>query len=202
MKIVTTILMILGIVAIGVALTILTGFILFSLTPEMKSQITIGNISADALSNFDTKVDTFKKSILEATEAKQKKEFTLTLSEDEINSKIVQMLAEGSLPFKDLKISFNDNLLWAYTALQSEGANAKMGFIAKPEIVKKNIELRIIDFQLGRLPLPRSLDKRAEQLLNIYVKTQNPIDTLPVEIKTVEIANKQLIFKVDSIPAD
>ena len=193
--------MVLGVILIAIVILILVGFVLFSLNPDLKSQITVGNISANALSSFDNKVSNFKKGILDAAEAKQRNEFVLSLSEDEINSKIVQMLAEGSAPFKDLKISLQGNLLRAYLALKSSEFNAKMGFVAKPEVVKGQVNVRLTEFQLGKLPLHESAYKRTEDILNILINAQSPINDLPVEIKSIEISNNSLVLKVISKPA-
>ena len=202
MKVLSSFLIVVGIIAVIVFFTLLTGYVLFSLTPDMKSQIQVGQVTAPFVKSFNSKIDIFRKGILEAAILKQKKEFTLSVSEDELNSKVVEMLAEDKLPYKDLKLEFRENLCWFYFVLENPGANAKVGLVVKPEALKNDIVFKVIDFQLGKLPLPDSTNKKAEEVLNIFLKIQSPLNDLPVEVKSVEISNKQFIIKVTSKPAD
>ncbi len=200
MKIITTILMAIGILAIICSLLAFSGFVLYSLTPDIKSQIDIGRVSAEYLKSYNQKVDDFRETILTAAAAKQKSKFTLVLTKEEINSKLVQMMAEDQLPVKELLVSFENDLCWTYFALGENAANAKIGLVTQPEIVKGSIKLNILEFKLGRLPLPKSFAQRAEDIMNIFIKMQNPLSELPLELEAVDIVNNQLLLTVSSIP--
>lgn len=200
MKIITAVLMAIGVLAIICVLLVITGFLLYSLTPGIKNDINIGRVTAESLESFNKKIDDFRGSVLNAAAESQRSDFTLALNKEEINSKIVQMMAEKQLPVKELLVSFEDNLLWTYFALEENVANAKIGLIASPEIVRNNIRINIVEFYLGRLPLPNSINKRAEDILNVFITMQNPLDDLPLELKNLEIVNNQLLLTVTSKP--
>ncbi|OGO16249.1 MAG: hypothetical protein A2Z02_05910 [Chloroflexi bacterium RBG_16_48_7] len=202
MKVVTGIFTTIGILAVLLLIFLLVGYLLFSLTPDMKSQIVTSQPSAEAAKSFNTKVTTFRSTILESALAKQKVDVSLTLTELEINSKIIDMQSEGKLPVKDMILSLGDNLIITYFVLDYEGINARIGMTAKPEMVKNDLKMNVIKFELGKLPLPKSVYARAGDVFNILIKMQNPLNELPADLKAVEFINKQVTIRVTTKPGN
>jgi uncharacterized protein YpmS len=200
LKLITNFLIILGGIAILIIIFMMAGYSLFLLTPEMKSNMHLSKISAAEVKSFNTKFDAFKKEIQDASLANQKKEATLVITEDELNTKIVELLAEGKLPFKELLINLNKDVAWIYCVFDNPGGNAKLGLILKSEVVNGDIKVNVLDFQLGRLPLPDSLGTYAGDLTNIFLKMQNPANNLPLEIKSLVISEKLITIKAVSKP--
>jgi len=60
--------------------------------------------------SFDQKIDVFKQKIESSIAAKEKNEVTLTVTAEEINSKTIELLAQGDLPLKEALINFDNNL--------------------------------------------------------------------------------------------
>lgn len=202
MKIVQGVFITIGILAVLFLIFVLTGYLLYSFAPDIKSQIATAQVSADAAKSFNTKVTDFKTSILEASANKQKTEVSVSLTEREINSKIIEMIAEEKLPFRDLLISFNEDLVWIYFEADYEGINPRIGIIGKTEMVKNDLKMDVLKFELGKLPLPKSIDSKVTDVLNIFIKMQNPINELPAELKSVDIKNSTITIKVVTKPAD
>jgi uncharacterized protein YpmS len=194
LKFISNFLIAIGVIAIFLVIFALIGYALFSFTPELKSQMGIGKMSADNVKSFDTKVDTFRKDAQSAAATGQKKDLTLTVTEDEINSKILDLAAQDKLPCKDMVINLKDNVLWVYCVFNTPMSNAKVGMVLRPEVIKNDIKVTVMDFQLGKLPLPKSVNANVADGVNIFLKMQSPTNDLPAEIKSVVIINKQLIL--------
>jgi hypothetical protein len=199
-KVVTGIFTTIGILAVLLLIFVLVGYLLFSMTPDLKSQIATSQVSADAAKSFNTKVANFRSSILEAGVAKQKLDISITVTEQEINSKLIEMSAEAKLPVKDMIVSLGDNLIMTYFVLDYQGINARVGLVAKPEMSKNDLKLNVTRFELGKLPLSASVNSRASDICNILIKMQNPLNDLPVELKSVQVSSKQVVITVTTQP--
>jgi hypothetical protein len=199
-KALTTTLMVFGVIAIIAILFLIAGVILFAMTPPLKSDIIVSPVTADASKSFDNKVDTFKRDVTLAAGAKEKKEFSLVLSENELNSKIVEQVAEGKMPFKEMTVSLHPDVCWAYCVLDNPGINAKVGVITKAEVVKSSIKWNITGFQLGLLPVPNSVNAFAGNLLGVFAQTENPMQNLPLELTGIKFDDKKVTIKVMSKP--
>jgi len=199
-KVVTGIFTTIGILAVLLLIFILIGYLLFSLTPDMKSQILTSQPSAEAAKSFNNKVTTFRSAIIDSALAKQKVDVNLVLTEQEINSKLIDMQSEGKMPVKDMIVSLGDNLILTYFILDYEGITAKIGMMVRPEMVKSDLKMNVIKFELGKLPLPKSVYARAADASNILIKMQNPLNELPADLKAVEISNKQAVIRVTTRP--
>jgi len=175
----------------------LAGCLLYSLTPSLKDHMTTDiPVSAEDVESFDQKLATFEDEVQAAAEAKEAKKMSLTFTEEEVNSKIIELLAEGKLPMKELIINFNEDLCWVYTVLSNPGIDAKIGIIAKVEAIDGDIKVRVIDFHLGRLPLPKSADDWLGSILEILLVMQNPIEDLPAKLTAIEVKDNSFSFEV------
>ena len=200
MKVVTGIFTTIGILAVLLLIFVLVGYLLFSLTPDMKSEIVTAQPSAEAAKSFNNKVTTFKSAITDAILAKQKIDVNLMLTEQEINSKVIDMESEGNLPVRDMLLQLEENMIMTYFVLNYEGITARIGLMGRPVMVKDDIKMNVVKFELGKLPLPKSFTERATDAINILIKTQNPLDDLPVIIKAIEVSRKQLIIRTTTVP--
>ncbi len=193
MKIITTVLMAIGGIGILLLIGVVLCFFLYLLTPSIKGQMEVMPVTLDSVQSYDQKIDTFKEEIEAASIAKQVKELTLTITEEEINSKAIEMLAEGKLPFKEILINFNDDVCWVYATSDNPGIDAKIGIIAQMDVVDSDIKVIVIDFQVGKLPLPKSLDTGMSRLLDAMVKLQGPTEDLPIELTAIDIDDGQFV---------
>lgn len=192
MRLIRPLIMIIGIIAILATFALLLGYYLYSLSPRIHARLTPVAVSAEAAESFDLKLRSAKTEIETAVSAGQKKELALSITDKEINSKVTQMKAKGELPARELLINFGDGYFLAYAVVDTPGVNAKIGAIGGVEVVKGTPKIVITEFNLGKLPLPKTINKRVEQILNIIVSLQ--LADLPLEITNVRIKNHQLII--------
>lgn len=195
MKAISTLLMVIGVIGIIIIAAVLMGFILFSLDPPIKSQLSVTPVSADALKSFDQKITAFKQKINAAVAAKERKEVSLTVTSEEFNSKIVELLAQGELPLKEAKINFDDDLCKVYAVFNNPGINAKTGLAAQLVASKSNLKIIVVDFQLGRLPLPKSMVKSVGNVLDVMFMMEGITEDLPLDITGVTVADERLTIK-------
>jgi uncharacterized protein YpmS len=201
MKAVTTLLMVIGVIGIIVILALLMGLVLFSLDPPIKSQLRPAQVSADAVESFDQQIDVLKQKIEAAATANEKKEVTLNISEDEINSKVIDLLAHGELPVKEMLINFDEDLCKVYAVYNKPTINAKMGLVAQLVVNKGNIKIVVVDFQLGKLPLPRSVVENVGSVLDVMLRMEGIGDDLSIDITSVTVENEFLVIRGLTRPA-
>jgi Na+-transporting methylmalonyl-CoA/oxaloacetate decarboxylase gamma subunit len=190
MRLIKGLIMGVGVVGILVLLFLVTGLYLYSLSPSILARAVPVAVTADAAQSFDKKLDTANSQIKAAIEAGQKKEVTLTITESEANSKLVQMLAEGQLPLKRGLINLGDGSFLTYAVVEAPVMDAKTGTVGRITITDGKPKVVIDEFNLGKLPLPQSATVRAEQLANLLLSSQ--IAGVPLDITSVQIADHQI----------
>ena len=181
-----------GIIGILVILALVTSYFLFSLTPPIKAKMAPVPVSAEAAESFDQKIDAWKAEIEDAVANEKEKVITLTVTEQEINNKILDTLAEGELPIKEALVNLGEGYLLAYIVIDNPGVDAETGTLARIEIEDGELKITVEDFDLGKLPLPQAVHDGVEKLVNIMTKLK--LTDLPVKTTDVQINNHQLII--------
>ena len=195
MKAINTLLMVVGVIGIIIIAAVFMGFILFSLDPPIKAQLTPTPVSADAVKSFDQEISSFKQKIEAGAVTKEKKEVSLTVTSEEINSKVVELLAQGELPLKEMKINFDDDLCKVYAVFNNPGINAKTGLAMQLVASKSNIKIVMVDFQVGRLPLPKSVVQGVGSILDVLFRMEGITDDLRIDITGITLSDERLIIK-------
>ncbi len=195
MRAINTLLIVIGVIGIIVLMAIFTGYILFSLDPPIKTQLTPVQVSADAVKSFDQKVTVFKQKIADAITAKEKREVSLTITTEEVNSKIIELLAQGELPLKETLINFDNDLCKVYTVFNNPGASAKIGLVAQIMVNKGNIKIVAVDFQVGRLPLQQSFIKSVGNILDVLVKMEGSLDQLQIDFTGITVSDGRVTIR-------
>jgi hypothetical protein len=195
MRAINTVLIIFGVIGIIVLMAAFTGFVLFSLDPPIKTQLSSVPVSADALKSFDQKIVVFKQKIEAGIAAKDKREVVLTITSEEVNSKIVELVAQGDLPLKETLINFDNDLCKVYTVFNNPGVSAKIGVVAQLMVNKGNIKIVTVDFQVGRLPLQQSLIKNVGSILDVLVKMEGATDELQIDVTGVSVSDGRLTIR-------
>ena len=182
--------MVIGVIGILVAATLLIGYYLYSLSPPIQAKMVQILPSPEAAQSFDQKISSAKAEIEAAADTGQAKQLTLTITDREINSKMIELRAKGELPVREALINFGDGNFLAYAVIDTPGINAKTAMIGQVEIMNGSPKIVLGDFNLGKLPLPESAEQRVEQLLNIMVDLQ--LSDVPLEITDVQFSNGEL----------
>ena len=191
MRLIKGFITIVGIIGILVIIALVMGYYLFCLTPGIQAKITPVAVTAEAAQSFDQKLEAFQTQIDDAVSAGQEIEVSLTVTEKEVNSKFIEVLAEGELPLEQMLINFRDGHFLAYAVVDIPGVAAKTGTIGKIQVSNGDPNVVIEDFDLGKLPLPQAATSATEDLLNIMVRLN--LADLPLKITAVEISNGRLI---------
>lgn len=191
MRVIKALIMAIGIIGILVTGFLLIGYYLYSLSPPIQSQMVPTGQSSDAVKSFDQKISSTKDEIDAAVGAGQKKEVTLTITDKEVNSKLIELRAKGELPVRDASVNFGDGQFLAYAVVDIPGIDAKTAVTGKVEIVDGFPKIVVTDFNLGKLPLSESADTRAEQLLNVVTRLQ--LSDVPLETTDIQIKDHQII---------
>jgi len=191
MRLIKGIIMVIGAIGVIVIVALIIGYYLYSLSPRIQERMIPVAVSADAAQSFDQKLDALESQIKAAVDTGESKQVSLVITENEINSKLVQMLAEGELSqLKRVLINLGDGYFLIYAVVDTPGIDAKTGSMGRVEIIEGKPKVVIDEFNVGKLPLPQSINRRAEQLMNIIVSLQLP--EMPPDITSVEIKNHEL----------
>ena len=181
-----------GIIGILAILALVTSYFLFSLTPPIKSKMAPVPVSSEAAESFDQKIDAWEAEIEDAVADEEERTITLTVTEQEINNKILDTLAEGELPIKEALVNLGEGYLLAYVVIDNPGVDAETGTLARIEIEDGELKITVEDFDLGKLPLSQAVHDGVEKLVNIMTKLK--LTDLPVKTTDVQINNHQLII--------
>jgi hypothetical protein len=190
MRLIKGFIMAIGIIGILAILALITGFYLYSLSPSILGKAVPVTVTADDAQSFDDKLDAADTQIKSAVEAREKREVSLVITENEANSKLVQMLAEGQLPLKRVLVNFDDGYFLVYAVFEAPVMDAKTGTIGRIEIVDGKPKVVVDEFNLGKLPLPKSVKVRVEQIANIMVSLQ--IADIPLNVTSVQFQDRQI----------
>lgn len=199
MRILKGLIIVLGFLGMLALFGLLLGYYLYSLTPQIQTRITPVLPDEKSALAFEEKIAAFKIEIAEAVENNQKKEVNLQVNEKEINAKLTKELAKAKAspngkPLIEKMIvnlrNSNGGEFLVYAELEVPGINAKTGIIGHVKMMNDKPRIVVTDFNLGKLPLPKALNQRVEQLLNIMVNIE--LADLPLTVTNVEIKNRQL----------
>jgi len=179
-----------GIIGILVIIALIMGYYLYSLRPWIQAKMTPVAVTAEAAQSFDQKFEALEMEIHQAIAAGEERETALVITEKEVNSKLVEVLAEGDLPFDQILVNFREGRFLIYAVADVPGVAARTGAIGRIQVVNGDLEIVLEDFDLGKLPLPQAVNGGVEKLLDIMVKLK--LADVPLEITDVEISDREL----------
>lgn len=179
-----------GIIGILVVIALVMGYYLYSLRPWIQAKMTPVAVTAEAAQSLDQKFEVLETEFDEAIAAGEERETSLVITEKEVNSKLVEVLAEGDLPFDQILVNFREGRFLIYAVADVPGVAARTGAIGRIQVVNGALEIVIEDFDLGKLPLPQAVNGGVEKLLDIMVKLK--LADVPLEITDVEISDREL----------
>ena len=190
MRLIRGFITVVGIIGIVVIIALIMGYYLYSLRPWIQAQMTPVAVTAEAAQSFDQKFEALEMEIHQAIAAGEERETALVITEKEVNSKLVEVLAEGDLPFDQILVNFREGRFLIYAVADVPGVAARTGAIGRIQVVNGDLEIVIEDFDLGKLPLPQAVNGGVEKLLDIMVKLK--LADVPLEITDIEISDREL----------
>jgi len=99
---------IIGIVSVLAIVTVLMAYYLYSLSPRIRAQMVPVAVTAEAAQSLDQKIETLETEIDEAVAAGQEREMSFVVTEKELNSKLIELLAEGELQLNEVLVNFRE----------------------------------------------------------------------------------------------
>lgn len=190
MRLIRGFITVVGIIGILVIIALTMGYYLYSLRPWIQAKMTPVAVTAEAAQSFDQKFEALEMEIHQAIAAGEERETALVITEKEVNSKLVEVLAEGDLPFDQILVNFREGRFLIYAVADVPGVAARTGAIGRIQVVNGDLEIVIEDFDLGKLPLPQAVNGGVEKLLDIMLKLK--LADVPLEITDVEISDREL----------
>jgi len=181
---------VIGIIGILVTIALLLGYYLYSLSPQIQAKMTPVAVTAEAAESFDQKFEVLQTQIHETVLAGEERVTGFVITEKEVNSKLVEVLAEGALPFDQILVNFREGRFLIYAVADVPGVAARTGAIGQIQVVDGDPKVVIDDFDLGKLPLPQAANGGVEKLLDIMLKLK--LADVPLEITDVEISDREL----------
>lgn len=192
MRILQGFLMFMGVLAVLAILALIVGYVLVLLTPDMRSNMRPVVLSSEAVDSLNAKIDTMKKDAADADESDTKKNIELVVTEEEINSIIVMTLAEGNLPAKEMLVNLNDGYLLSYIAWNFPGLPIKTAVMGSIDAENGKPNFMVRSFYLGKLPLHDTINMRAQNIINIILRLNAPLDEMKLDLQEVTISEGQL----------
>ena len=192
MKILQGFLIFMGALAVLAIVALIAGYIMALLTPDIRSNMRPVVLSSEAVDSLNKKIDTMKKEAAAADTSKTKKNIELLVTEEEINSFIVMTLAEGTVPAKEMLVNFNDGYLLAYNAWNFTGFPVKTSVMGSIDTENGKPKFMISGFFMGKLPLPNAVNKSVQDIINIVLQLNAPLDEMKLDLQEVTISEGQM----------
>jgi hypothetical protein len=192
MKILQGFLIFMGALAVLAIAALIVGYVMALLTPDIRSNMRPVVLSSEAVDSLNKKVDAMKKEAATADASKTKKNIELVITEEEINSIIVMTLAEGNLPAKEMLVNFNDGYLLTYNAWNFTAFPAKTVIMGSIDTENGKPKFLVRSFFLGKLPLPSAVNKSVQDIINIVIQLNAPLDEMKLQLQEVTISEGQM----------
>lgn len=168
-------------------------WILMSRTSSIAAQVKPVTSSLEAAQRLDTKWDDFKNTVGQSQPGTP---VTVTLTQEEVNSKINEELKTVTLPsglgISDVNVNLVDGKILISANVNYSILSGSAGMEATIEMVNGNPSIVIRDVDMGKLPIPQSLKDQLKDL----IPEGGVINTsgLPFDTQNVVIVDGQLII--------
>jgi hypothetical protein len=192
MKVLQGFLIFMGVLAVLAIVALIAGYVMALLTPDIRSNMRPVVLSSEAVDSLNKKLDNMKKEAAAADASKTKKNIELIVTEEEINSIIVMSLAEGTFPAKEMLVNFNDGYLLTYNAWNFPALPVKTGIMGSIGTENGKPRFTVVGFYLGKLPLPSSMNKSVQDVINIVLQLNAPLADMKIDLQEVTISEGQM----------
>ena len=169
-------------------------WILISLPSGIASEVTPVTSSTELARQLDAKWDEFQNAVRQAAPGT---EVTLTLTQEEVNSKINEELKTVDLPagfsIKNVNVNLVDGKILLAADATYSVLKGKAGLEASVEIVNGSPSIVVTDVDMGKLPIPQALKDQLGGLIPEGGIIQS--SGLPLDMQDIQIIDGQLIIK-------
>lgn len=148
-------------------------------------------VTDEAAESLDNKIEAFQQQIAQASVGER---VTLVITEEEATSKLAQLADLGQLPvdIDYVQIHFNDGRVCGF-AIVDLGIDMQVALQAKIGAEEGKPDITIESFNLGRLPIPRTL---IDQVMSAVMRQmEEQVENIPIELEEVTIENGEMIIR-------
>lgn len=168
-------------------------WVLMSRPSSIASHVTQVPSNAQAVQSFDTKWDNFNNTVAQASPGTQ---VTVTLTQEEVNSKINEELETVDLPAGLTVSNMNVNLVGGKILLSADVKysifSGNAGMEATVQIINGQPSISVTDVDMGALPIPQSLKDQLKGLIPEGGLIQ--VSDLGFNTQNVQIIDGQLVI--------
>lgn len=167
-------------------------WLLMSRTSSIAAQVTPVASSPEAAQRLDAKWQDFRSTVSQVGAGT---EVSVTITQEEMNSKINEELKSVTLPaglaVENLNVNLTDGKILISANVNYSVFSGKAGMEATVETVDGQTSIVVKDVDMGALPIPQSLKDQLAGLIpeNGIIN----ISDLPFDISSVKIVNGQMV---------
>ncbi|MCX6004021.1 MAG: hypothetical protein NTX46_06440 [Chloroflexi bacterium] len=168
-------------------------WVLMSRPSSIASNVTQVPSNAQAVQSFDTKWDNFNNTVAQASPGTQ---VTVTLTQEEVNSKINEELKTVDLPaglaVSNMNVNLVDGKILLSADIKYSIFSGNAGMEATVQIINGQPSITVTDVDMGALPIPQSLKDQLKGLIPEGGLIQ--VSDLGFNTQNVQIIDGQLVI--------
>ena len=158
---------------------------------KVAGEMTRVEVSEEASKQFDSKLQNF---VTEAKTSNDNQLRTVTLTQEEVASKVAEIAENGKspLPVKDIEVNLRNEKIIVAGNLETSGINVKVAIVAKVETKEGKPQVMVEAVDFGQLPVPQAVKDQVNQAVaNIDLSSGN----IPINLSDIRVENGQLVLE-------
>ncbi|MDY6833817.1 MAG: hypothetical protein SVY53_03335 [Chloroflexota bacterium] len=188
-------LMVIGAMTVLCVALLLVGFYMLTRPSGMMAEMEHVEVSQEAAESFDQK---FEELEVELDEAEPGEEVSIALTQEEVTSKMDEMIDEAGLPMDidNLVVNFKDDEIWVVGQVDTGLTDVSTGM--KVDVVVNDQGEPV--FQVGEVdigggvPVPSQVEEQIMQLVPTDDVLTEGMDDLPIEVESITMENGEIVF--------
>jgi len=183
-----------GSIVVLAVLLVVAVYVLLRIPPKTAAQVTPVATSSQAAQQFDTKVNSFETSVKQSAPGTS---VTLTLTQEEINSKIATELSTADMPdnvkVNSVSVNLENGQILASAKVNYSGIEVNVGATAKIEVSNGQAYVVVQDLDMGKVPLPQSVKDQLTGMIPDDGKIS--LSDVPLDIQGITVQDGQVVVQ-------
>lgn len=157
-------------------------------------------VSTEAAHSFDEKIAAMQKAVDEAKRTGKAQPVELTVTEEELTSKIAEttVSASGGIVTDAVQINLSGGNIIATTNVNVQGLSLAVGIVAAPVVEGGKTKIVVKEIQTGALPVPDAIKQQIEAQIGRAVDPSSL--GLPFDISKMTIVDGKLVISGTTKP--
>lgn len=157
-------------------------------------------VSTEAAQSFDEKIAAMQRAVDEAKRTGKAQPVELTVTEEELTSKIAEttVTASGGIVTDAVQVNLSGGNIIATTNVNVQGLSLAVGIVATPVVEDGKTKIVVKEIQTGALPVPDAIKQQIEAQIG---KAVDPAALgLPFDISKMTIVDGKLVISGTAKP--